>query len=195
MTPTPCSMTRIPSARFTAYATHLAHLRSLGADDVAHGERTLLQHLEGTFDILESWGCADYVCIAGMYHSVYGTNSFSSASISPDRRSLLRPVVGQRAERLVYLFSVIDKPVAIIKALSNDQGACTVKDRMTGVELLVTRRELRNLLIIECANLIEQRCTEGFLAVLVALPIVRLSALVGRSVAMSLKEMHITEAE
>ena len=51
-------------------------LEQLGTHAIGHSERTLLDHLSGTCRLLESWSCPHTVCVAGLFHSVYGTSSF-----------------------------------------------------------------------------------------------------------------------
>lgn len=133
-------------------AESLAWLSSIDAESYPHSGRTLLAHLVGTFDLLRSWESPDYVCVAGMFHSVYGTNSFERSIMALDNRIKLRALIGARAERLVYLFCVAKRPLAFIEGLEN----FTIVDRVTGVKHAVTERELIDLLLIEYANLLEQ---------------------------------------
>ena len=49
------------------------------ADGVGHSGRTFYQHLRGTYDLLD--GAPDYVRLAGLCHSIYGTNAFKRAVI------------------------------------------------------------------------------------------------------------------
>ena len=111
----------------------------LGADDVGHSGRTLFAHLKGTYELLRSWGVAEEVCVAGLFHSVYGTRVFRHRCLEPTARNrgLVAYMIGERAERLVYLFCVADRPHFA------EAGA--------------VGRELDDLCLIEKANLQEQR--------------------------------------
>lgn len=106
----------------------LAH----GADKVRHSGRTLFDHLKGTHDLLRDWGCAEHVCVAGLFHSVYGTQHFRHETLSLEQRPLLRQLIGDQAEKLVYLFGVGDRNtftnpdlLAIAKANAIEQRAQT----------------------------------------------------------------------
>ncbi len=111
-------------------------LVSLRANETRHSGRDLLTHLRNTHDLLEAWGCPDDVCAAGLFHSVYGTNSFKHQSCPLDFRPNIAKLIGREAEFLAYLFCVLDRPAALF----------TLRDH--------ERR--RELLQIETANLIEQ---------------------------------------
>ncbi|MEH6418616.1 DUF6817 domain-containing protein [Pseudomonas sp. CGJS7] len=138
-------------------------LRELGADRLAHSRRSLSDHLLGTGRILRGWGCDDAVCAAGAFHSVYGTNAFALSCQDRRDRDRVRDMLGARAERLVYLFSVGDRPQALLSALREAR----LIDRFTGASIDVTPAVVRDLLEVECANLIEQGAGHAFLAELI----------------------------
>ena len=48
-------------------------INSWGAKEVAHSGRTLLDHLFGVHNLLAEWGAAPKLCLAGLFHSIYGT--------------------------------------------------------------------------------------------------------------------------
>jgi (p)ppGpp synthase/HD superfamily hydrolase len=107
------------------YETYLrAHTKQ-----VRHSGRDFFEHLKGTHDLLCDWGNPEYLCLAGLFHSIYGTQFFKHKTLSLDQRSELAALIGDKAEHLAYLF-------------------CT-KDRRTFTD--------PDLLEIEAANLIEQR--------------------------------------
>lgn len=109
------------------------YLISLDANKTAHSGRTLYEHLKGVHDLLRDWDNPRHVCLAGLFHSIYGTNTFKHVSLR-DRGELVKKI-GLRAETLVHLFSTADRPFFN-----------TVDDKSF-------RREL---LEIEAANLFEQ---------------------------------------
>ena len=51
-------------------------LRSVGADDVEHTQKTYLAHVIGVYRELQEWHCDDELCRAGIFHSIYGTELF-----------------------------------------------------------------------------------------------------------------------
>src|SRR6185436_3210797 len=93
------------------YRQMIDFLRGLGTEDVQHsGEKGFLAHLIGVFKDLESWGCDRDVCRAGLFHSIYGTEKFQKFCLPLDRRDEVRQLIGDRAERLAYANSMMDRP-------------------------------------------------------------------------------------
>ena len=86
----------------------IEYLIELGADKVPHSDGTLLEHLIGVHDILSSNGAPQYVCDAGLYHSIYGTVSFEHKPT--EDRNQIRELIGSAAENLVYEFSILERP-------------------------------------------------------------------------------------
>ena len=64
-------------------------LISLDANKTRHSGRTLFDHLKGVHDLLRDWDNEYHVCIAGLFHSIYGTNTFKHQSMS-DRGELIK---------------------------------------------------------------------------------------------------------
>ena len=59
--------------------------------------RSLLDHLLGTQYLLQQAGYPEPICTAGLIHSVYGTNRFTTISIDPSddaERARVRASVG-----------------------------------------------------------------------------------------------------
>ena len=46
------------------------------------------------------------MCDAGLFHSIYGTEGFQGFTLPFDRRDDIRALIGDRAERLVWVFCV-----------------------------------------------------------------------------------------
>jgi hypothetical protein len=112
----------------------------LGADDVGHSGRKLYTHLRNTHDLLESWGAPEYVCLAGLFHSVYGTRTFKHQCLeaTAENRALICKLIGDEAEFLVYVFCTSDRKTFL--TMGWDESG----------------QDLKDLLEIECANLLEQ---------------------------------------
>lgn len=168
-----------------------ALLDMLGAGDHAHSGRTLRDHLLGTFELLRSWGCDRDLCIGGLLHSVYGTNAFQVACVDRAGRDRLRALIGERAERLVYLFCASERPRAFLQCMAG--GALT--DRFTGAEHEVSRDDLRGLFAIECANLAEQSDRSAFLDRLSTLSHDELEALAGPGAASGMRAFFTRRKE
>jgi hypothetical protein len=126
----------------------IAFLQKTGTGNTAHSGSSLMEHLVGTYDILKEWKCTESVCIAGGLHSIYGTNIFTKQSLSEKDRSMVRRKFGIEAERLAWLFGILNRP----KAIENGFGI----DRRNGCEIILSKNDIFRLRLIEAANLIEQ---------------------------------------
>lgn len=165
-------------------------LQELGADRLAHSRRSLIDHLVGTGEILRAWECDAEVCAAGMFHSIYGTNAFVLSCLDKSDRDHLRGIIGGRAEELAYLFCVSDRPYGLLHGVQDAQ----LVNRFTSEVMAVSPAVIRELLEIECANLIEQRTGYRFLAELVNLCIAG-SPVLKQSIAGDVRRYldHVTE--
>ncbi|NII26982.1 hypothetical protein HB364_17965 [Pseudoflavitalea sp. X16] len=131
---------------------HIYYLERIGGTTTTHSNRSLNDHLMGTYNILKSWGCREYVCIAGLFHSIYGTKKFKPALVNPENRFDIVKRIGPRAELLTFFFSLIT-----IEVLKN----ASVKKRRTTLICDSMEIELSNLLYtqlieISAANFLEQ---------------------------------------
>ena len=130
-----------------------AFLRARGAGSIPHSRGTLLQHLEGTRALLESWGQDRHTCVGGLFHSVYGTYVFDHHPATLDERDTVRGVIGERAEALAHLFGVSDRR-SFFDAPA--RAPMSVDDVVHGVTLPVSLDDVQRLLVIEAANAVEQ---------------------------------------
>jgi hypothetical protein len=75
--------------------------------NIEHGTRTFFEHCKSVYDILKSQNLPEDVCLAGLYHAIYGTPSFhrnlQKAGINVTRE-YVRDKIGDFAEDLVYQF-------------------------------------------------------------------------------------------
>lgn len=105
---------------------------------INHLDKDLFSHLMGTFNILKDKGKPDYVCIAGLYHSVYETEYFQFNS--PFTREKVKSLIGEKSENLVFEFcNTVPRVTKLIEREGN------WSDELYG-----------DLLDIELANMIEQ---------------------------------------
>ena len=131
--------------------------------DVRKGSRPLLAHLDGTRALLEAAGYPGSVCLAGLLHSVYGTNKFTRESIVADEEGRRRvcEAAGEDAERLAFLFCSVRRPATLNSALGErrdgeERGDVELAGRgETGV-IRVSPREFEELVAVEVANCLEQ---------------------------------------
>lgn len=123
-------------------------------EGVRHSGREFLEHLKGTHDILRDWGNPEHVCLAGLFHSVYGTQHFHHQSVDFKDRPVIRALIGQPAERLVYLFCVLDRPKVFLD--SDTIITRNFYDHHSHQMVEIDRQTRNELIEIEAANLLEQ---------------------------------------
>ena len=134
-------------------ADYAALLEKLDAHVTSHSRRTLLDHLQGTHDLLVEWGNEPDVCVAGLFHSIYGTYAFDKRSADMSRRDEIRDVIGAEAERLVYLFCVTDRR-CFYEHLG--ESRFRLRDIVHDRDLDLDGNTLAALIEIEVANMLDQ---------------------------------------
>lgn len=70
---------------------------------------SLIEHLKGTHSLLESWGASKELCIAGMYHALYGTSGFDNHLIPYIDRYKAKAILGEEIEQIVYTYGSCDR--------------------------------------------------------------------------------------
>lgn len=69
---------------------------------ISHGNSTYVEHANRIYQILKDMNCSEEVCLAGLYHSVYGTENYQLPISSS--RPKIKELIGEYAERLVTIF-------------------------------------------------------------------------------------------
>lgn len=105
--------------------------------NVSHTDRSFYEHCLNVFYILKEHKCNDTICIAGLFHSAYGTEFFRHCTLT-DRQELIDRI-GIEAEELVHLFCTIPQRIESITYSRN-----------------IPDKHLLSLKWIEYANLTEQ---------------------------------------
>ncbi len=108
----------------------LLKLKAFGAKELWHIHGDLEKHLEGTYDLLKSWGAEEYMCSAGLYHSIYGTSGFTQQLVELERRKDIVEIIGLEAEGLVYFYAACDRSFTYDQISSSSKPL--YKDRFTG---------------------------------------------------------------
>lgn len=132
-----------------------SYLLAQGAGSIPHSGCTLWDHLAGVHRILVACNSPDHVSIAGLFHSVYGTNAFRTVTIARDRRQEVKLLIGTKAEKLVWLFGTLDRPRLFEEGLA--RGRNWSKETACEDPL-----DANDLLRLECANLLEQKRLHSF---------------------------------
>jgi hypothetical protein len=130
-------------------------LVGLGVADVPHTDKSFLAHLVAVYRLMESEGCDEELCRAGMFHSIYGTQMFQGFKLPLDRRDEVRALIGERAERLGYLNSAMDRPT-FDAAVARGSEPFRFIDRFTGQEVELSREEFDDLSRVHLYDWLEQ---------------------------------------
>lgn len=132
-----------------------AFLRRAGAAEYGHKSGSLHDHLVRTFSLLEERRFGESVCFGGGLHSIYGTNAYGLAVLSPLDRTAVAEEFGARAEELASLFSTLERPQTLESPRELTEEAAVVELR-EGQTMSLPRDMFDDLRKIECANLADQ---------------------------------------
>lgn len=130
-------------------------LQKIGANKIDHSGRKLINHLLRTYDLLKSKGCEQDVCSAGALHSIFGTNIFKHKTMDIRNKQRIIDLIGESATELVEIFSLISRPETLT-------STSTQLKRNDGGVLEVSEKILKQLQLIECANLKEQNALNKY---------------------------------
>jgi hypothetical protein len=130
-------------------------LITLGTEQVGHTHKSYLAHLIGVYRDMEAEGCTEEVCRAGMFHSIYGTERFQRFALPLERRSEVRDLIGERAERLAYINCAMDR-ASFDRALEQRTEPYRITDRLTGEEIILTETDFDDLCRVHLYDWLEQ---------------------------------------
>tara|TARA_B100000131_G_scaffold288855_1_gene300462 strand:- start:255 stop:695 length:441 start_codon:yes stop_codon:yes gene_type:complete len=85
---------------------YIEYLNSVGADKIPHRESDLLTHSRNVSDMLRDYGRPIDEQVAGLFHSVYGTE-FQQYKITIPRDTI-RSLIGEYSESIVNLFCTLN---------------------------------------------------------------------------------------
>ena len=139
----------------TTFDELINYIKELGAADLEHSDVTFLGHLVGVYRNLKTWDCDEDVCRAGVFHSIYGTESFQRFKLPLERRGEVRDLIGDRAERLAYLNCAINYKV-FEESLKADTTLIRMLDRFSGEQVGLSTDDFRDLSLIHLCDRIEQ---------------------------------------
>jgi hypothetical protein len=163
------AVVKAEAAREHAGAGPMAYIQALGYDEVPHGSRqadlangSFWDHLVGVEEVMRGWGMPETLCLAGLYHSVYGTEGFQLYTLPLTEREVVRSVIGERGELAVFYNCVMDRSsldrlvvaVAAQPAGPPDEVVGTLKARPgllglpDGKVFKLTRQQLKDVCIL-----------------------------------------------
>lgn len=119
-------------------STKIDFLKEMGADEIPHSDKTLLEHLVGVSEILKEMNAPEYIQDAGLFHSIYGTALFHHQTVSD--RQVVYDLIGEKAEHLAYLFCILGRET----------------NRQTEISLVEDKKVRDDLMLIDFANSEEQ---------------------------------------
>jgi len=128
---------------------------SIGADKVRHSKSTLMAHAIGVYNHLKNHGCDEAVCHAGLFHSIYGTEYFQRFKLPLERRTELRSLIGEYAERLVFINCFINR-ASLDAVMHLPEDSHTTIHRETGEEFILGKREFDDLVLLHLYDHLEQ---------------------------------------
>jgi hypothetical protein len=132
----------------------LRFLRSAAAHEADHSGKDLLKHLTNTYRILRRWGCPEYLCVAGLFHSVYGTEAFRHATFALGQRQLIRDRIGPEAEHATYLYCIANR-WSLYENLDRE-ARYSLRTFRDGTTIPISRKCLADLMALDLANSLEQ---------------------------------------
>jgi len=137
------------------YKQMTAFLMQEGIGDLSHTGKSYMGHLLAVHRILEEQGCGLDACRAGLFHSIYGTEEFQRFQLPLERRADLQALIGERAERLAFLNCVMDR-ASFDAALTRSEPPYPMRDRRSGVEVLLDQAEFDDLCRVHLYDWLEQ---------------------------------------
>jgi len=132
----------------------LRFLRSAAAHETNHSGKDLLKHLTNTYRILRRWGCPQYLRVAGLFHSIYGTEAFRHATFTLQQRQLIRDKIGSEAEHIAYLYCVSTRQ-SLYKNIDRE-APYSLRTFTDGTTISISRQCLADLMTLDLANSLEQ---------------------------------------
>lgn len=73
------------------------------------GSSVFDEHLKGVQAVLRFWDAPEYVANAGLFHSIFGTEGFQGYALPLSERSAVRDIIGEKAEKLCFIFCMVDR--------------------------------------------------------------------------------------
>jgi hypothetical protein len=131
------------------------YLHELGVEKVSHTNSTFMAHLVSVYRYMQRLACDEELCRAGMFHSIYGTERFQGFKLPLERRPEVRALIGERAEQLAYLNCAMDR-ATFDRAVEQAEEPARFRDRLTGEEVQLPRRDFEDLCRVHLYDWLEQ---------------------------------------
>jgi hypothetical protein len=136
-------------------------LKRRGAHLCWHKHSSFLDHLVGVSDILWLWGQDESLRLVGLFHSAYSNSYVNLALLNPEtERHILRDVIGETAEAVVFMFCSINRQDIVVNTLLK-QGfipaeGLTVPNIRGGPDVYLSPDVLFRLAVFTMADIADQ---------------------------------------
>ena len=131
------------------------YLVGIGVDDIEHTDKSYLAHLIAVCRGLDRWGCEEHVCLAGLFHSIYGTELFQGFTLPFEKRDEVRKLIGERAEYLAWTNCVLDRTV-FDNSHTQTEGPWQMRNRLNGEPIVMDETEFNELSVMHLWDWLEQ---------------------------------------
>jgi hypothetical protein len=139
----------------TNFKRYTDYLVALGIEKVPHTQKSYLGHLVNVYRLMQEHGCAEDVCVAGMFHSIYGTEKFQGFKLPLEDRPKLREFIFAGPERLAYFNCAMDR-ATFDAVLDQVDGPYRFRDRITGEPIELAKAEFDDLCRVHLYDWLEQ---------------------------------------
>lgn len=129
---------------------HMALLNQLKVEQFAHRNGSARDHLIRVHDFLAEWGNPQAVCLAGLFHNIYGTEMFKPQAAELSRRQEFAQLMGSEAEELAFLFCV-SRRIGFFEE-HHDPARPVLWDEVNKRKIVTTGARIDALIEIEIAN-------------------------------------------
>jgi hypothetical protein len=129
--------------------------KETGAAGVEHTDGSYLGHCAAVYRDMKRWGFDEELARAGLFHSIYGTGIFQRFGLDLERRAEVREMIGERAERIAYLFCAMDYD-SFDRELGRGTPPFRMTDRFTGQPVEMTPEEFEDVVRVQLVDWLEQ---------------------------------------
>ncbi|MGI0120437.1 DUF6817 domain-containing protein [Zooshikella sp. RANM57] len=120
-----------------------------------HKGRTYLGHSTRVYICMKGWGCADHICDAAFFQSVYGTQTWQRKVLPIEQRSELTDLIGEKAERLVFTSCFMERG-SFYEQLQDNKKTFPLIHRINGELITLTQHEYDELATIQLADFLQE---------------------------------------
>lgn len=124
-----------------------------------HSNASLYKHLTETWRLLGAWGASDDACLAGLFHSIYGTSFFRHSQALGFTRAEVAGLIGPQAELIVHAFGEVDRTHLwgeVVDETLISANRYLARRHEDNEIVPLTGEAIRAILAIDCANWVEQ---------------------------------------